>query len=90
MTRTLIGAAVGALLGIFALATYGLVEGYCHGGAMATRPSVPPGLDAAFLVAFVATAYFWWLAAAVGAWVGGLIGLGSAAFHRWWMDNKSI
>jgi hypothetical protein len=84
----MIGAGVGALLGIFALATYGLVEGYCHGGVMAARPSVAPGLYAALLVAFVAIAYFGWLAAAVGAWVGGLIGLGSAAFRRWWMHNQ--
>jgi hypothetical protein len=88
MTRVLIGAAVGALLGIFALAIWGLVEGYCHGGAMASRNPVPPGLHAALLVALVAVAYFWWLAAAVGAWVGGLIGLGSAAFRRWWRDNR--
>jgi hypothetical protein len=49
---------------------------------------MPPGVHAALLVAGVAVAYFWWLAAAVGAWIGGLIGLGSAAFHRWWTDNK--
>jgi hypothetical protein len=87
MTRTVIGAAVGALLGIVALAVWGMVEGFCHGGAMASRFSVPPGPYAAFLVAFVAVAYFWWLAAAVGAWVGGLIGLGSAAFRRWWKSD---
>jgi hypothetical protein len=89
MTRTVIGAAVGALLGVVALAVWGMVEGFCHGGAMASPAgaSVPPGLHAAFLVTFVAVGYFWWLAAAVGAWVGGLIGLGSAAFHRWWADE---
>ena len=87
MTRTVIGAAVGALLGIVALASWGMVEGYSHGGAMAVRQGMPPGLYAGFLVAGVAVAYFWWLAAAVGAWVGGLIGLGSAAFHRWWKDE---
>jgi hypothetical protein len=88
MIRTLIGAAVGACVGILALATYVGVEGFIHGGAMAARPSMPPGWEAALLGAFVAVAYFWWLAGGVGAWIGGLIGLGIAAVGRFVNENK--
>jgi hypothetical protein len=89
MIRTLIGAGVGALLGIVALGAYAAVEGFMHGGAMFARPSMPPGLDAACTGAFVAVAYFGWFAGGVGAWIGGLIGLGVAAVHRWMRDIKT-
>jgi hypothetical protein len=77
MTRTLIGAGVGALCGVLALAAAGAVAGYTQGGEAAARISVAPGLYAALLAAFVWTAYFWWLAAAVGGTIGGLAAFGS-------------
>jgi hypothetical protein len=88
MIRTLIGICVGALLGILALATYAAVEGFTRGGELLARPTLAAGPYAACLTAFVAVAYFWWLAGGIGAWIGGLIGLGFAAVHYWQKDNN--
>lgn len=87
MARTGIGVAAGALLGIVALALYGAVDGFSHG--IVTRPSLTPGPYTACLNAFIFVAYFWWLAGGVGAWIGGLIGLGSAAVRQWMRDRKA-
>jgi hypothetical protein len=77
MRRTLIGACVGAVCGVLALAAAGAVAGYTQGGEAAARISVPPGPYAAVLAACVWTAYFWWLAGPVGAIIGGTAALGS-------------
>jgi hypothetical protein len=77
MLRTVIGAYVGALCGVLALAAAGAVAGYTEGGEAAARHGIEPGLYAALLAAFVWTAYFWWLAATVGAVIGGLAAFGS-------------
>jgi hypothetical protein len=77
MIRTLIGAGVGAACGVLALAAAGAVAGYTQGGAAIGRPAQPPGLAGTLLGAFVWTAYFWWLAGAVGGAIGGLAALGS-------------
>ena len=77
MKRTVIGAGVGAVCGVLALAATGAVAGYTRGGEGSARISIPPGVYAACLGAFVYTAYFWWLAGTVGAIIGGLAGLGS-------------
>ena len=80
MTRALIWGCWGGLLGVVALACYGAVEGYFHGWPIAG--GIPPGPEAARVSAFTTTAYFWWLAGGVGAWFGGLTGLGSACAGR--------
>jgi hypothetical protein len=90
MTRTLIGAAVGGLLGILALATYGAAEGLIHGGEFIGKPSLAAGPYAAFLSALILVAYLWWLAGGGGAWIGGLIGLGAAAVRRWIQETKKV
>jgi hypothetical protein len=77
MKRTAIGAGIGAAVGVLALAAVGAVAGYTQGGEAFARISVPPGVYAACLGAFVYTAYFWWLAGTVGAIIGGLAGFGS-------------
>ncbi len=88
MSRTLIGAAVGGLVGVLLLGSYAAVEGFAHGGELLAKPEVPPGWYAAALTAFVAVAYFWWAAVAVGVWVGGLLGLGSAALRSWRQKSR--
>jgi hypothetical protein len=78
MIRAVIGACVGGCCGVVALAALGGVYGYLDGWNR-----IPPGLDAAWTGAFVAAAYFWWLAFALGAVIGGLAGLGSALVGQW-------
>lgn len=78
MRRTAIGAAVGAVCGVLTLAIGGAWGGYWHGNEWAAGPA-PTGGRAAVHWAFVFTAYYWWLAAAVGGFIGGLAGLGSWA-----------
>ena len=63
MKRTAIGAGIGAVCGMLALAAAGAAAGYIYGGEAVGPPSRPPGLSAALAAAFVYTAYFWWLAA---------------------------
>ena len=77
MKRIAIGAGVGAAFGVLALAATGAVAGYTQGGEAFARISIPPGVYAACLGAFVYTAYFWWLAGTIGAIIGGLAVLGS-------------
>jgi hypothetical protein len=77
MTRTVVGACLGALSGVLTLAAAGAVAGYTQGGEAAARHGIAPGLYAALLAAFVWTAYFWWLPAGVGAVIGGLAAFGS-------------
>jgi hypothetical protein len=77
MRRALIGACVGAVCGVVALAGFGAWAGSTHGGEWVARRELPPGWQAAAMGAFVYTAYFWWLAGAVGGIIGGLAGLGS-------------
>ena len=77
MKRTAIGAGIGAACGVLALAATGAVAGHTQGGEAFARISIPPGVYAACLGAFVYTAYFWWLAGTMGAIIGGLAGLGS-------------
>jgi hypothetical protein len=76
MNRALIGAGIGAACGVLALAGFGAWAGYVHGGEWVAAPAPPPW-QAAVRGAFVFTAYYWWLAAAVGVTIGGLAGLGS-------------
>src|SRR5260370_17896415 len=68
---------IGAVCGVLALAAAGAVAGYTYGGEAVGPPARPPGPSAAWIGAFVYTAYFWWLAGAVGGVIGGLAGLGS-------------
>jgi len=77
MRRALIGAGVGAVCGVLALAGLGVWAGYTHGGEWVGPRGLQPGWEAAGTGAFVCTAYFWWLAGAVGGVIGGLAGLGS-------------
>jgi hypothetical protein len=75
MLRTLIGTGVGMAIGILVLAGAGAWAGFTHSDWV--RPGLQPGWEAAAIGAFVYTAYFWWLAAAVGGGIGGLAALGS-------------
>jgi hypothetical protein len=75
--KTVVGAWLGAVSGVLALAAAGAAAGYTEGGEAAARHGIAPGLYAALLAAFVWTAYFWWLAAGVGAAIGGLAAFGS-------------
>jgi hypothetical protein len=77
MNRLLIGACIGAIVGVFALAALGAAAGFLYGGEAVGPSSRPPGPSAALAGAFVYTAYFWWLAGAVGGFIGGIAGLGS-------------
>ncbi len=73
MLRALIGAGVGMVCGLLALAGVGAWADYTDGcGAR-----FPPGWEAAVMGAFVYAAYFWWLAGTVGGIIGGLAGGGS-------------
>jgi hypothetical protein len=76
MRRTLVGACIGAVCGVFALAGSGAWGGYTHGADWVAAPAPPPA-ESAVLWAFRFLAYFWWLAAGVGGVIGGLAGLGS-------------
>jgi hypothetical protein len=76
MRRTLVGVCVGAICGELALAGCGAWSGYTHGHEWVAGPALPPG-EAAARWAFVFVAYYWWLAGAVGGFIGGLAGLGS-------------
>jgi hypothetical protein len=71
------GACIGAACGVLALAAFGAYEGYLYGGEATARPNLEPGLYASLLGAFVYTAYFWWLAGAVGGFIGGVAAFGS-------------
>ena len=77
MRRTLIGAFVGWVCGVVALAGLGARAGYTHGGDWVARAGLPPGWAAAGTEAFVFTAYYWWLAGTIGGIMGGAAGLGS-------------
>jgi len=77
MTRTLVGFATGFVCGVLALAGVGAWAGYVYGSEGVGPPPSPPGLSAALLGAFRFTAYFWWLAGAVGGLIGGLAAFGS-------------
>jgi hypothetical protein len=77
MKRTLVGACIGAIVALLALAAAGLAAGYTQGGEAISRPALKPGPYAALLAAFVYTAYFWPVATAVGAMLGGFAGLAS-------------
>jgi hypothetical protein len=77
MRRTLIGACVGAVCAVLALAALGAWAGFTHGGEWVGRAGMPPGWAAAATGAFVYTAYYGWLAGTVGGVIGGLAGLGS-------------
>jgi hypothetical protein len=77
MNRAMIGACVGAACGLVALAGFGAWGGYTHGGEWVGRRGLPAGWGAAAAGAFALTAYYWWLAGAVGGAIGGLAGLGS-------------
>jgi hypothetical protein len=79
LRRTLIGAGAGAVCGVLALAGFGSWDGYWHGAEWAAGPTPSTGWRAALHFAFVFTAYYWWLAAAVGGFIGGMAGLGSWA-----------
>jgi hypothetical protein len=61
---------------MLALAGLGAWFGYTNGGA-GMPGSLPPGWEAAWMGAFVFTTYYWWLAGALSAVIGGLAGLGS-------------
>jgi ABC-type antimicrobial peptide transport system permease subunit len=77
MRRALIGAGIGAVVGLLALAAFGAWAGYAHGREWVAGPAPPPE-QSAFTWAFIFTAYYWWLAGAVGGLIGGLAGLGSS------------
>ena len=77
MRRVLIAAAIGVACGVLGLAGLGAWAGYAHGGEWVAGPAPPPE-QSAVTWAFVFTAYYWWLAAALGGAIGGLAGLGSA------------
>lgn len=77
MRRSLIGAGIGAVCGLLALAGGGAWGGYWYGDEWAAGPSPPTGWRTAVHFAFVFTAYYWWLALAVGGFIGGAAGLGS-------------
>jgi hypothetical protein len=76
MRRTLIGACVGAICGILALTVAGAWGGYNHADEWNAAPAPPPA-KAAIWTAFVFVAYYWWLAAGVGGFIGGLAAFGS-------------
>ena len=76
MRRAALGAAIGAAIGILALAAAGAWAGYTDSAGLG-RPGVTPGPRAAAIGAFVFTAYYWWLAGAVGGLIGGLAAFGS-------------
>jgi hypothetical protein len=60
-----------------ALAGFGAWGGFMYGGEWSGRIGIPPGWHAAAMGAFVVTAYYWWLAGAVGGFIGGAAGFGS-------------
>jgi transposase len=64
MRRTLIGAGIGAVVGLLALAGFGAWAGYAHGSEWVAGPAPPPE-QSAVTWAFIFTAYYWWLMAAV-------------------------
>jgi hypothetical protein len=61
---------------VLALAGLGAWGGYTHGGEWVAAPAPPPA-ESAIIWALRFTAFYWWLAGAVGGFIGGLAGLGS-------------
>ena len=74
MTRALVGLTAGAAAGLLVLAAGGAMYGYTEGLPTAR---VPPGLEAAVKTAFIVSVYFGWVAAPLGAIVGGLASVAS-------------
>jgi hypothetical protein len=74
MVRTVIGAAVGAVVGMLILAGCGAWYGYENGVETAR---VPPGWDAAARSALIWCVFLFWLAIPAGAVLGGAVGLSS-------------
>ena len=85
MRRTLIGAGMGAVCGVLALAAAGAWGGYTRGAEWAAAPAPPPAA-AAVTWALRFTASYGWLAGAVGGAIGGLAGPGSWAVR----PNSSV
>jgi hypothetical protein len=78
MKRALIGACIGAVCGVIALAMCGAWGGYHHADEWYAAPAPPPA-EAAVRSAGFLVAYFWWAAFMVGGLIGGLAALGSWA-----------
>ena len=77
MNRTLVGAGIGIVLGVIALAALGALAGYVHGAEWfpSTRGQTP--VVAAAKGAFITAGFFWWLGGGVGMVFGALAGFGT-------------
>lgn len=76
MIRTIVGAMIGAALGVLAIAAWGAWDGY-HDGIPA-RQDIGPGIEAAAILALTYAMYAGWMGVVAGGLVGGGAGLGSA------------
>ena len=74
MVRTLIGAAVGVVVGMLVLAGWGAWYGYENGVPIA---QLPPGWEAAGVSAFTTSVFLFWMGMLPGAVIGGVAGFGS-------------
>lgn len=74
MGRMVLGACLGACSCVFLLAAFGAVTGFFDGAG--ANHQHPPGLSAALTNTLVLAVFLGPLAATVGAFVGGCVGLG--------------
>jgi hypothetical protein len=80
VVRTFVGAAVGFLTGIRALAVWGFVIGLANG--IPSRRDLTPGLEAGVVTALFYSVFFGCAIGPIGFAIGGLAGLGSALVSR--------
>ena len=71
MLRTLIGAAIGGVIGLLVVPIWGAHDGFVYGSEMRR---LPPGLDAALNEALTYLFYLFWVGCLLGGFIGGLIG----------------
>jgi hypothetical protein len=76
MLRTIVGAMIGAALGLLAFAAWGAWDGYHYG--LPTRRDLAPGFEAAAISALVYAMFLGWMGVVAGGVIGGGAGLGSA------------